>query len=446
MQTLTHTLFTAKFHALGEGEVVACHFGKIGKVADRALGWRSLIALLTLLVVALLPREEANAQTPSFKTTVVFRSGTEGYNIYRIPAIVRAANGDLLAFCEARVGGDASPTDLVSKRSTDGGKSWGELQIVQNKNDFRSLFKNKETEITVGNPSPVVDMMDPKHSGRIWLPFTVENDRVFVTYSDDHGKTWAKRRDITANVKRKDWGWYATGPVHSIQIQRGKFKGRLVVPSDHRLGDNGKDRGPNGAHAFYSDDHGTSWKLGAIDDTYSDGLNANETTVVELNDGRLYFNTRDQNGKAKGTRGDAFSGDGGATFDTWPEQDGNGNQFKFFRPSSVTLDPPVVQCALLRAASTLDGDKRNVILFSGPDENGPSGKGRSDLRLRFSTDETRTWKDGPLIHVGPAAYSDLAQVSAENSQFGVIFEAGEKRKSAYSTIRFARFTLKDVLK
>lgn len=381
-----------------------------------------------------------------FETSIVFRSGTEDYKVFRIPAIVRTANGDLLAFCEAREGGDASAIDLVSKRSADGGKTWGKLKVVQSKNDFRSLFGDKAPDITIGNPSPVVDMMDKKYKGRIWLPFTLENDRVFVTYSDDHGKTWAKRRDITSDVKRKDWGWYATGPVHSIQIQRGKFKGRLVVPADHRRGDGGKDRGPNGAQAFYSDDHGETWKLGAIDDTYTDGLNANETTVVELNDGRLYFNTRDQNGKSPGTRGDAYSSDGGQSFDPWPTSNSGGNKVKTFRPSSVLLDPPVVQCAMLRASSTLDGDKQNVILFSGPDENGPSGNGRSDLRIRYTTDETATWKDGPLIHIGPAAYSDLVQTAAGKDQFGVLFEAGDEDKSAYSSIRFTRFSLQEALK
>ena len=64
------------------------------------------------------------------------------------------------------------------------------------------------------------------------MPFTLENDRIFVIYSDDHGATWSERREITAGNKRDAWGWYATGPVHSIQIQRGPQKGRLVIPVD----------------------------------------------------------------------------------------------------------------------------------------------------------------------------------------------------------------------
>jgi sialidase-1 len=358
-----------------------------------------------------------------FSATTVFESGKDGYKIYRIPAVVLAANGDLLAFCEARQGGDASEIDLVMKRSSDGGESWGKLQVIEESDDFRAMFEEEPTAITVGNPAPVVDLLDPEHPGRIWLPFTLENDRVFVIFSDDHGVTWSKRREITKDVKKDAWGWYATGPVHSIQIQRGPHRGRLVIPTDHRLGDDGEDRGANGAHTILSDDHGLTWRLGAVDETYEDGLNANETTVVELSDGTLYFNTRDQNGEAAGTRGEAWSRDGGETFSS------GDSEWRAFRPVGRVLDPPVVQCALLRVADDL-------IVFSGPDENGPSGEGRSDLRIRFSTDEARTWQDGPLIHSGPAAYSDLVLIS--DGTLGILFENGDAgQKSPYQRIDFA---------
>lgn len=351
---------------------------------------------------------------------MVFKAGEDGYKVFRIPAIVAASNGDLLAFCEARQGGDASEIDLVLKRSSDGGQTWGELEVVQESDDFTSAFEGKVPDITIGNPAPVVDKMNPDHPGRLWLPFTLENDRVFVVYSDDSGKTWSERREITAEVKLDDWGWYATGPVHSIQLQHGPHRGRLVIPCDHRIGKDGRDDGELGAHVVFSDDHGKTWQLGAIDDTYKDGLNANETTVVELKDGTLYFNTRNQKGDAPGTRGCAWSRDGGGTFESRSES------WKQFRPSPETLDPPVVQSALLRA-------EENLILFSGPDTNGPSGEGRSDLRVRFSRDEAESWQDGPLIHTGPAAYSDMVMV--EDGVVGILYEAGEK--GTYESIRFS---------
>ncbi len=389
------------------------------------------ILLLRLAVVAccFLPWT-STVQSGEFETHTVFQNGADDYKIFRIPSIIAAGNGDLLAFCEARAGGDASEIDLVLKRSSDGGKTWQALEVIQENDDFRSLFDDPKKQITIGNPAPVVDRLDPKNPGRIWLPFTLENDRVFVTYSDDNGESWAPRREITKEVKKKDWGWYATGPVHSIQIERGPYKGRIVIPCDHRIGSDGQDSGALGAHAVLSDDHGKTWRLGAVDNTYEDGLNANETTVVELNDGRLYFNTRDQNGDAPGTRGSAYSSDGGESFD----QTSN-TTYTTFVPSPRQLDPPVVQSSLFRASSTRNGDKSNLILFSGPDENGPTGKGRSDLRIRYSTDETKSWNDGPLIHQGPAAYSDIVLLNKEH--VGVLFEAGEKTAKRYDRIVFA---------
>ncbi len=402
-----------------------------------------LLALFTLEVRLLadekpdnLVKNEASnsTRTSSISKTTVFEAGEEGYRGYRIPAIVRAINNDLLAFCEARDGGDASEIDLVMKRSSDGGKSWGTLQVVMRHTDFIELFDGPVPPITVGNPAPVVDQLDPQHPGRIWLPFTLENDRVFVTYSDDHGVTWADRREITADVKLSTWGWYATGPVHSIQLQHGEHRGRLVVPADHRLGVAGEDKGPNGAQLLFSDDHGQSWKLGAVDDSYDDGLNANETTVVELNDGRLFINTRDQNGAAPGNRGSAISLDGGTSFVIR-----GGSAYQAFVPDAEPLDAPVVQCSLLRVFSTQSGDASDLILFCGPDEDGPSGPGRSDLRLRMTTDETATWTDGPLIHEGPAAYSDMLVIKP--GLVGILYEGGPIGGSPYATIQFATIKL-----
>ncbi|MBC8405090.1 MAG: exo-alpha-sialidase [Planctomycetes bacterium] len=40
-------------------------------------------------------------------------------------------------------------------------------------------------------------------------------------------------------------------------------------------------------------------------------MNASETAVAELSDGRLYLNTRDQQGSSKSTRAHTWSLDGG---------------------------------------------------------------------------------------------------------------------------------------
>ena len=57
----------------------------------------------------------------------VFKAGEDGYHTYRIPAIVRAKNGDLLAFAEGRKNGtdDHGDIDIVLKRSSDNGRTLG---------------------------------------------------------------------------------------------------------------------------------------------------------------------------------------------------------------------------------------------------------------------------------------------------------------------------------
>ena len=101
--------------------------------------------------------------------------------------------------------------------------------------------------------------------------------------------------EITSQVKPADWGWYATGPCHGIALR----SGRLVVPANHsfvpaeavedlvRL---------NGGHCIISDDGGSTWSVGFVDRNDGVEINANETTVAELPDGRLYFNARNHQG------------------------------------------------------------------------------------------------------------------------------------------------------
>jgi sialidase-1 len=108
------------------------------------------------------------------------------------------------------------------------------------------------------------------------------------------------------------------------------------------------------------------------------------------------------------------------------------------------LDPPVVQCGLLRVNLRSGKNNQGIILFSGPDESGPSGRGRSDLRIRYSTDEANSWQDGLLIHIGPAAYSDMVQVDADT--LAILYEAGDVGNNRYDRIDFLRIPLAVVIK
>jgi sialidase-1 len=350
-------------------------------------------------------------------TISVFKSGEDGYRSYRIPVIVRAKNGDLLAFAEGRKNGpnDHGDIDIVLRRSADGGRSWEALQVIQDEPG------DPAANVWIGNPTPVVDDKDQAHPGRLWLVFTRSNTRIFATSSDDNGNTWSDRREITKSAEKPSWGWYAAGPVHGIQLERGPHAGRLIIPCDHRQ----RDVDSWGSHLIYSDDHGATWKLGASDTRpATDPLHPNECVAVELVDGRVYVNAREHDGSDPATRVVAYSRDGGQTFDA-----------PFAAERNITS--PVVQNSLIRFAATDQGDKRNVLVYSGP---GHPTK-RRDLTILLSYDEAKTWTRKTVIHHGPAAYSDIVKLNG--GRIGVLFEGGKK---LYDEILFGSFALADLAK
>jgi sialidase-1 len=340
--------------------------------------------------------------------TTVFESGEDGYHTYRIPAIVRAKNGDLLAFAEGRKNSasDHGDIDIVLKRSGDDGRTWHEMQLVQDE------WNDPTAKVWIGNPAPVVDLIDAEHPGRIWLAFTRSNARAFVSFSDDHGSTWSERRDVSGKGGEPSWGWYAAGPVHGIQLERGEHAGRLVIPCDHQI----KAEASWGAHLLYSDDHGETWRIGAVDTRAApEPIHPNECVAVELVDGRIYVNARDQHGSDPATRAVAYSSDGGSTFAA-----------PFAAEPGITT--PVVQNSAIRFAATDRGDNRNILVYSCPGH----AKERRDLTILASFDEGASWPVKRLVHQGPAAYSDLIKLN--DKQIGVLYEAGER---LYGEIVFA---------
>jgi sialidase-1 len=351
------------------------------------------LGLLLLVVLAGPTRAAEPVQVP------VFVSGEGGYHTYRIPSVIVTPKGTVLAFCEGRKAGrgDAGDIDLVLKRSTDGGKTWGKAQVVWD-----------DGENTCGNPCPVVDAK----TGTVWLLLTHNlgtdteaaivggkskgTRTAWVTSSTDDGATWAKPVEITKDVKKPGWTWYATGPGVGIQLKGG----RLLIPCDSKS-DGGKVRE---SHVIYSDDGGKSWKLGGVV-----GPNCNECQAVELADGSVVLNMRSFAGNNR--RLVATSKDGGETFSK-PVEDRE-------------LVEPVCQASILR----LPGEKGGI-LFSNP-----ASTKREKMTVRLSLDGAATWPHAKQLHAGPAAYSCLTVLP--DGEIGCLYERGDK--NAYETITFARF-------
>ena len=325
----------------------------------------------------------------------VFERNFHGFQLFRIPALVKTNRNTLLVFAEARKlssNGDKGDIDLVLRRSTDGGKTWGDMITVWN-----------DGENTCGNPVPVID----KESGDIHLVATWNNQRVFVLKSTDDGLTWTTPKEITSSVKPAGWGFYATGPVHGIQISEGRYKGRLVIPSYARVL---KDGGlKNHSFIIYSDDRGESWKIGDV--TSEEGVE--ECTVVELKGGRLMLSMRSHHPY----RTVAMSDNGGVT---WSKT----------RPDTVLIDP-LCQGSLLSAKAGTG----NALFFSNPASNK-----RENVTIRLSADEGNTWPKSHRVFAGPSAYSDM--VMLDKNTIGIIFESGIK--SPHGHILFDTVSVSDI--
>lgn len=335
----------------------------------------------------------------------VFVSGQDGYHTYRIPSVVVTPKGTVLAFCEGRrkSRSDTGDIDLVLKRSTDGGATWGSVQVVWD-----------DGANTCGNPCPVVD----RDTGTIWLPLThnlgedheskiidrtAKGTRtVWITKSADDGVTWSTPVEVTKDVKKPEWTWYATGPGVGIQTK----DGRLVIPCD--FVEAGTKKG--GSHVIWSGDHGSTWKLGGA---IVGGVN--ECQVAERADGSLMLNMRNYRIPQR-ERAVATSSDGGATW------------------SAVTRDAaliePACQASILRYSR-----EPSLLLFSNPADR----KSRIRMTVRRSKDEGATWTTAKVLGEGPAAYSCLAALP--DRTVGCLYETGVK--SAYEKIVFARFPLDD---
>ena len=237
----------------------------------------------------------------------VWTAGTDGYHTYRIPAIVAAPNGDLLAFCEGRRSGrgDSGDIDLVMKRSSDGGKTWSDQRVLWDDGDH-----------VCGNPCAVVDRkgrvqlllthnLGHDHESEI-IAGTSEGTRtVWQMTSADSGATWSEPREITSSAKRENWTWYATGPGIGIRLERGEHAGRLVIPCDHIEAETKRYF----SHVILSDDDGETWRIGGV----SPRDQLNECQAAELADGTVVVNMRNYD-RTRKARAVMESKDGGETF------------------------------------------------------------------------------------------------------------------------------------
>ncbi len=351
--------------------------------------------------------------------TQLFKNGEGGYNCYRIPAIIKTHKGILLAFAEGRKTScnDFGDVDILLKISEDGGHNWTEKKVVA---EFGGL--------QAGNPAPVEDLFDARFpEGRIFLFYNTgdvsEHEmrlgkgtrNVHFITSNDQGKTWSKPTTIsnqvhfnsTTSQAEKDWRTHATTPGHALQLTHAPYRGRIYVPANHSQGDPQEGFNEYRAYGFYTDNHGKDFAVSPDLNTPS----SNEAIGVELEDGTLMLNVREQNGVSK-ERIIALSTSGGEQWDT-----------EYFDSELIT---PVCQSSVL----LFKGKQANALLYSGPN----SRNQREKMTVKASFDKGQSWSLKKEVYAGTAAYSDLVQVDVDT--IGLLYER-DRDGIYFSLIPFA---------
>jgi len=345
----------------------------------------------------------------------------DGYRLYRIPSLICTPKGTLLAFCEGRSGNDQSPTDMVLKRSLDGGKTWLPMQVLV-----------KAVPEAAMDPTAVIDRI----TGTIVLVYDhwpeipkgeklgehkrapgLGRDSVttWIMTSKDEGATWSKPVDITAMTKKPEWSETGHGPGLGIQTR----SGRLVIPCFETKPVGGK-WGTSWSFIIYSDDHGKTWQMSDNEV----GPNVNESQVVELTDGSLLLNMR--TGQGKDCRVGATSKDDGKTWS------------KLF--DIPELPDAGCQASLLRYTwPDLDGGKSRILYSKGTTPNRRVGT------VRLSYDEAKTWPVAKVVCEGYFGYSCLTIMPDDT--IGCLFETAGCSKIAFTNFSLEWLTNgKDTLK
>lgn len=409
-----------------------------------------LLGLLMIFYPIHSQAQKASQPGSLFQETRVWTGNEDGKVVYHVHGLTVSKGGTLFAFVEARYDrSDEGPHDLVCKTSADLGQTWSSVSTLEKADG--SFWSNEGQPGKLecwANPAAISD----QRTGKVFI-FYVLNDgayqeknaqrmtRVFYKTTDDEGKTWSERTEITSLFKVKADGspnvdsqgsfvrnkdgfecdylgraFHMPGPGHGIQLKNG----RLLLQFWHRTAigrfNTEGTFGPvphterhYGVSVIFSDNGGDTWIAGGQTGLES---SVNESRIVELQNGQLFLNGRIElpkppndvplEGYPLKRRWFAYSKDAGKSWE-------NGHVDRTL-PSFTNID-----CGFIRHVFPLKNQNKDVLLFSRPEKIDR----RKTMVVSMSEDSGKTWPLHKTVYEKDVQYSDL--VSLPDGTVGLLY-------------------------
>ena len=387
----------------------------VAHVADNATEGNVIDASLKAIVTAEETYELANPSPAGNREiilahTLIYQPGDYSSMNYRIPAVITAKDGSIVAVTDKRKfneGDLPQDIDIVCNRSTDGGHTWSEPYTIalgtgvnHGFGDCALAWSNDENGLIAGFVGGV----------GLWNSTPSNPIRSYISRSYDNGQTWTEPEDITDFIfgdnciipEHQTWRASFFGSGNGLRTSTGRimFVAAIREGSAQSLNN----------YAVYSDDNGQTWQVSG-----RASVGGDEAKVTELADGRILMSIRHG-----GNRWYNISEDGG---ETW-------------QPTTSTwydITAPACNGDMIRYTSENQGHDKNRLLHSVP-----YGNSRTDVTVYVSYDEGETWPVKKCIVPYSSAYSSLCILP--DGTIGLYVEEEYAGASGYSTV-FYNFSL-----
>ena len=321
----------------------------------------------------------APAQDTLFTRTELYHPGDYNSTNYRIPAVITAKDGTIVAVTDKRKyneGDLPQDIDIICNRSTDGGQTWSEPYTIALGTGYNQGFGDCALAWSNDNNGLIAVFVG---GVGLWNSTPSNPIRSYKSYSYDNGQTWTAPEDITnfifgdSCIYQSQTTWRASffGSGNGLLTSTGRimFVAAIREGSAQSLNN----------YAVYSDDNGLTWQVSG-----RASVGGDEAKVTELVDGRILMSIRHA-----GKRWYNISEDGG---ETWQPTTSIWND----------ITAPACNGDLIRYTSVNQGFNKNRLLHSVP-----YGSQRTDVTVYISYDEGETWPVRKTIVPYSSAYSSL---------------------------------------